>query len=184
MARGSSFCAATKRSGYDNPVNITSEAWTWSTAVFLRRHRVQRLENQPALRKVPANTLFWKQAVYRLLASLLEYGQATKAVGIEHAQSVVVVQVAYLRTEMYARKTENIAMGEQCDNVSLTLWFPLLIRCALGTTSLSSFANCFSLLEGSRLVVTHTFGSLTPACAYSSSMELLSLDVSSSSNST
>lgn len=71
-----------------------------------------------------------------------------------------------------------------CIVTHLTLWFPLLIRCALGTTSLSSFANCFSLLDGSRLVVTHTFGSLTPACAYSSSMELLSLDVSSSSNST
>lgn len=72
----------------------------------------------------------------------------------------------------------------QNDNVAPTLWFPLFIRCALGTTSLSSFANCFSLLDGSRLVVTHTFGSLTPACAYSSSMELLGLDVSSSSSST
>ena len=68
--------------------------------------------------------------------------------------------------------------------ISLTLWLPLLIRCAFGTTSFISLANCFSLLDGSRLVVTHTLGSLTPACPYSSSIELLCLAVSSSSSST
>jgi hypothetical protein len=33
-----------------------------------------------------------------------------------------------------------------------------------------TFANCMSLLLGSREVVMSTFGSVSPACAYSSSM--------------
>ena len=35
-------------------------------------------------------------------------------------------------------------------------WLPRLMRCALGSTSLSSLANCVRRLEGSREVVTST----------------------------
>ena len=49
-------------------------------------------------------------------------------------------------------------------------WPPRLMRCALGNTSFSSFANCTRRLLGSREVVMRTFGSRSAACAYSSSI--------------
>ena len=47
---------------------------------------------------------------------------------------------------------------------------PRLMRCELGNTSFSSFANCTRRLLGSREVVMRAFGSRSAACAYSSSM--------------
>lgn len=46
---------------------------------------------------------------------------------------------------------------------------PRLSRCALGTSSRTSLANCASRDDGSRLVVTTTLGGVAPASAYSSS---------------
>mmetsp|Transcript_30706 Transcript_30706/g.78490 ORF Transcript_30706/g.78490 Transcript_30706/m.78490 type:complete len:208 (+) Transcript_30706:726-1349(+) len=61
---------------------------------------------------------------------------------------------------------------------------PRLMRCALGITSFISLANCTSRLLGSRLVVTSTLGSASPACAYSSSTCVRCTAVLSSSSST
>ncbi len=65
---------------------------------------------------------------------------------------------------------------------SLTTRPPRFRRCEFGNTSFSSLANCARRDEGSRDVVMSTFGGITPALAYSSSICVRGTAVLSSSS--